>query len=113
MAHELVLAFDLGLRVRPGDFVANTHDSDNIYTLTDKASGVEWWVANRAYGLHATVVDEENSHLSQRVNFGFWDRRRAWRAFKEWRRDHFRPGPTRVERATIRARQANARVGAA
>lgn len=69
-------AFVAALRDRPADF---SFDCGRRYTLIDARTGHEWWVANEDYGFHLREPTE--------IRFGFWARRKMWRAFLAWERD--------------------------
>ena len=68
---DIIGAFATALRVRPLNFTADRH------RLKDEKTGQEWWVANDAFGFHLEVPIH--------IEFGFWEKRRAWRAFKSWK----------------------------
>lgn len=89
MAHQPVIeaegtiiieAFVRALRERPSDFAFEEKpwQTDEHFFLIDRRTGHEWWIANEDYGFHL---------YRPKLCFGYWARRKAWRAFKAWSRD--------------------------
>lgn len=73
----LVSEFIVALQERPNDFTLGRH------TLTDKATGMEWWIANGAehfslYGVSGCGCQNVRSDFAE-------DGVRAWAAFETWR----------------------------
>lgn len=85
----LIDAFIEALSVRPDEFEPDDHGGPTIYSLRDKATGHCWWVANADYGFKLRLPGWPPRESP--IHFGWWQRRRAWRAFKRWRVDHYDP----------------------
>lgn len=76
----IINAFVQALRERPTDFVFEEYpgSTEGFYRLCDLRTGQKWWIANEDYGFRMS---------EPRLEFGYWARRKGWRAFKAWSRD--------------------------
>lgn len=82
------------LRERPQDF---SHDREiRPYTLIDRASGQEWWVAN---GMLSFDLWGAAGCSCRHLTLGTWNTIRAWRAYKQWRRSRLPVEPPQVHEA--------------
>lgn len=52
------------------------------FHLTNKLRNVSLWIANGAFGMHAL---DNSSDPAMEVEFGFWERRRLWKAVGQWK----------------------------